>query len=208
RRMLDEAGLEDCGIVLSNDLDERTIRSIRAEGAQIMSWGVGTKLACAYDQPTLGGVYKLSATRKPDSMEWVDHIKISESVQKLTTPGVLDVRRYYAEDGKIAGDMVLDVNGTVNDDEIIVDPYDSLRQKKLHGKRFETLLKPLARQGQCVLSDEQRDTMAARERVKAGLETLDETQKRLLNPHTYPVGLEKSLFERRSNLVARMKGIV
>ena len=52
RAMLDEAGLTDCGIVLSNDLDEFTIQSIRDEGAQVTSWGVGTKLACAYDQPT------------------------------------------------------------------------------------------------------------------------------------------------------------
>lgn len=206
RRMLDEAGLTDCGIVLSNDLDEHTIRSIRQEGVEVMSWGVGTKLACAYDQPTLGGVYKLSCTRQGDDEPWIDHIKISESVQKLTTPGVLDVRRYYAEDGRIAGDMVYDVNAEVNANEVIVDPYDSLRRKKLAGKRFETLLQPLARDGKCVLGDELRSAMGARERTKAGLETLDETQKRLLNPHTYPVGLERGLFDRRSALVAKMKG--
>ena len=206
RRMLDDAGLDDCGIVLSNDLDERTIRSIREEGADVMSWGVGTKLACAYDQPTLGGVYKLSATRQPGG-EWADHIKISESIQKLTTPGVLDVRRYYFDDGHIAGDMVFDVNAEVNPEEIIVDPYDSLRRKKLAGKRFETLLQPLAREGKSVLPDEQRSAREAQKRAIAGLETLDETQKRLLNPHTYPVGLEHDLFERRSALVAAMRGI-
>ena len=206
RRMLDEAGLDDCGIVLSNDLDEYTIRSIRGEGVDIMSWGVGTKLACAYDQPTLGGVYKLSATRAEGSDTWVDHIKISESVQKLTTPGVLDVRRYYFDDGRIAGDMVYDVNAEMSKDEVIVDPYDSLRRKKLKGKRYETLLKPLARNGKCVLEGEYRNAMAARERTFANLESLDETQKRLLNPHTYPVGLERGLFDRRSALVAKMRG--
>ena len=206
RSMLDEAGLEDCGIVLSNDLDEYTIRSIRNEGVEVMSWGVGTKLACAYDQPTLGGVYKLSATRKEGEGAWTDHIKISGSAQKLTTPGVLDVRRYYLDDGRIAGDMVFDVNAPINENEVIVDPYDSLRRKKLAGKRYETLLKPLSRNGQCVLPAEARDAMAARERTLAGLGTLDETQKRLLNPHTYPVGLERGLFDRRSALVAKMKG--
>ena len=206
RRMLDEAGLEDCGIVLSNDLDEYTIRSIRQEGVNVMSWGVGTKLACAYDQPTLGGVYKLSATREEGDEVWKDSIKISGSVQKLTTPGVLDVRRYYFEDGRIAGDMVFDVNSQVNESEVIVDPYDSLRRKKLLGKRFETLLKPLAREGKCVLLPEQRSAMEAQARTKASLETLDETQKRLLNPHTYPVGLERGLYNRRSELVAKMNG--
>ncbi len=206
RKMLDDAGLEDCGIVLSNDLDEYTIRSIRQEGVEIMSWGVGTKLACAYDQPTLGGVYKLSATREGDDEPWVDHIKISESIQKLTTPGVLDVRRYYFDDGRIAGDMIYDVNASINEPQVIVDPYDSLRRKKLAGKRYETLLAPLARAGKCVLEPDFRSAMKARERTQASLLTLDETQKRLLNPHTYPVGLERGLFERRSALVAKMKG--
>ena len=207
RRMLDDAGLTDCGIVLSNDLDEYTIQSIREEGVEAMSWGVGTKLACAYDQPTLGGVYNLSCTRKEGDELWSDHIKISESVQKLTTPGVLDVRRYYSEDGHIAGDMVHDLNKPVNDDEVIVDPHNSLRRKKLAGKRHVELLEPLARRGKCMLKADYRDAMKAQKRAQSGLEMLDETQKRLLNPHTYPVGLERDLYDRRSALIAKMRGI-
>lgn len=207
RRMLDEAGLSDCGIVLSNDLDEYTIQSIRDEGARVMSWGVGTKLACAYDQPTLGGVYKLSASRGGADEPWRDRIKISETAAKLTVPGVLDVRRYYFDDGRIAGDMVFDVNSGVGACETIVDPADSLRRKNLAGRRFETLLEPLARGGRVVLPADRRDAMQARERAKAQLATLDESQKRMLNPHTYPVGLEYGLFERRRELVARMRGI-
>ena len=207
RRMLDDAGLTDCGVVLSNDLDEYLIRSIRDEGAQVASWGVGTKLASAYDQPTLGGVYKLGATRAQGSDTWKGHLKITGSATKLTTPGVLDVRRYYYDNGKIAGDMVFDVNYGVGDSETIVDPFDSLRQKDLSGKRFETLLKPLARDGKVVLPAQSRDAMHAREVAKAGLATLDETQKRIMNPHTYPVGLETGLFERRHELVKRLRGL-
>lgn len=209
RRMLDEAGLDDCGIVLSNDLDEFTIQSIRDEGAQVMSWGVGTKLACAFDQPTLGGVYKLSATREPGDKEWIDRLKISESAAKLTTPGVLDVRRYfYCDSGRLAGDMVFDVNAPGDGRrELIVDPSDDLRQKNLAGLCSETLLKPLARDGRVVLDASGRDALAARERARTGLALLDESQKRMLNPHTYPVGLEYGLFERRRELVARMRGI-
>lgn len=207
RAMLDEAGLTDCGIVLSNDLDEFTIQSIRDEGASVMSWGVGTKLACAYDQPTLGGVYKLSATREPGDEAWSDRLKISATSAKLTTPGVLDVRRYYHEDGHIAGDMVFDIHTGVDFRDAIVDPADELRRKNLAGKRSITLLHPLAREGCSVLPSELRDAMAARERTNQQLGTLDESQKRMLNPHTYPVGLEYSLFERRRELVARMLGI-
>ena len=207
RRMLDDAGLDEVGIVLSNDLDEYTITSIRDEGAPVNSWGVGTKLACAYDQPTLGGVYKLSATREPGQRSWRDRLKISASTAKLTTPGVLDVRRYYHDDGRIAGDMVFDVNRPVDAREVIVDPCDDLRRKRLSGKRFETLLKPLARGGVAVLPPESRDATAAQARAREGLEHLDESQKRLLNPHTYPVGLECGLFERRRNLVEELRGI-
>lgn len=207
RKMLDEAGLDDCGIVLSNDLDEYTISSILEEGAPVMSWGVGTKLACAYDQPTLGGVYKLSATRSKGDAEWTDCLKISESIGKLTVPGVLDVRRYYDELGHLAGDMVFDINTGVGEREVIVDPCDGLRQKKLAGKRNVTLLQPLAREGKVVLGQQYRSAVDAQKRVREGLAQLDETQKRMLNPHTYPVGLEHGLFERRRELVAKHRGI-
>ncbi|NGM17283.1 nicotinate phosphoribosyltransferase [Eggerthellaceae bacterium zg-893] len=206
RKKLDEAGLTDTGIVLSNDLDEYTISSIREEGAPVSSWGVGTKLACAYDQPTLGGVYKLAATRQAGG-EWTERLKISESVAKLTTPGVLNVRRYYFDDGRIAGDMVFDEVHGVDERQVIVDPLDDLRQKKLAGKRFDVLLRPLARAGSVVLEPEFRNARAARDRAQSGLETLDESQKRMLNPHTYPVGLEYGLSERRRNLVVKLRGI-
>ena len=208
RRMLDEAGLSDCGIVLSNDLDEYTIQSMLDEGACVTSFGVGTKLASAYDQPTLGGVYKLAAVRPNAAAPWEMRLKISESSAKLTTPGVLDVRRYYHDNGHVAGDMVFDVNFEPDPREVIVDPLDDLRQKNLAGLRFETLLAPLARGGSVVLAPQFRNAMAARERAQIGLDTLDETQLRMLNPHTYPVGLELGVNERRRALVAELRGIV
>ena len=156
----------------------------------------------------LGGVYKLAAVRVGEDAPWTARLKISESAAKLTTPGVLDVRRYYQSDGRIAGDMVFDVNETPDAREVIVDPMDDLRQKNLSGLRFETLLRPLARVGKVVLAPEERSAMAARARACVGLETLDETQLRMLNPHTYPVGLELGLNERRRALVAELRHIL
>lgn len=206
RKRLDEAGLTDTGIVLSNDLDEYLVNSILGQGAKVNSWGIGTKLAASYDQPTLGGVYKLSAVRPEGQEAWADCIKISEQSVKLTTPGVLDVRRYFHEDGRLAGDMVFDVNAGVDEREQIIDPSDRLRRKILAGKRYETLLHPLALQGKVCLGPEDRDAMTAQQRVRQGLSTLDESQKRLTNPHSYPVGLERSLFKRRESLVDELRG--
>ncbi|MCL2889109.1 MAG: nicotinate phosphoribosyltransferase [Eggerthellaceae bacterium] len=207
RARLDAAGLEDCAIVLSNDLDEYTIQSLRDQKAAASSFGVGTRLATAFDQPTLGGVYKLSALRPGAQGAWEDRLKVSEQIAKLTIPGVLNVRRYFGEDGRIAGDMVYDESSGVDPRELIIDPADSLRQKKLATNRFETLLFPLARAGKAVLGPEHRSARAAQKRTLAGLATLDESQKRMLRPHSYPVGMECSLFERRQNLVMRLRGI-
>lgn len=206
RRMLDEAGLPDVKIMLTNDLDEYTITSILDEGAPVDMWGVGTKLATAFDQPTLGGVYKLSAVRDDAEGEWQPRLKVSESVCKTSIPGVLDVRRYYTEDGKLAGDMVFDINEPVNDAEVIVDPVDALRQKRLSGRRFTTLLEPLLRDGVAV-AGAKVGAMEARQRAIEGQRELDETQLRMLNPHTYPVGYEEGLCKRRNALVAQLRDI-
>lgn len=206
RQMLDDAGLTDVKIVLSNDLDEHTIKSILDEGAPVDAWGVGTKLATAYDQPTLGGVYKLSAVRDTGKSQWTAKLKISETAAKLTTPGILDVRRYFNDCGTIAGDMIFDVNEDINPDEVIVDPVDPIRQKDLKGKRFVTLLKPLVRDGKSVLEPEFMDAMHARARCLDELRLLDESQLRMLNPHTYPVGLEEGLHRRRQQMVSELKG--
>lgn len=205
RERLDAAGLSDCGIVLSNDLDEYTIESIREQGAQVSSWGVGTKLATAYDQPSLGGVYKLSATRASARDPWTARLKVSEQSSKLTLPGVLDVRRYRFADGRLAGDMVFDVNEAVDERATIIDPADALRSKELAGLAYETLLAPLAREGASVLPDEERSALAARSRTLAGLADLDESQKRFLNPHSYPVGLEAGLWRRRADMAAALR---
>jgi len=193
--------------VLSNDLDEYTIQSLRDQGGCADSYGVGTRLVTAFDQPTLGGVYKLSAVRPEGKGTWQDRLKVSEQIGKMTVPGVLNIRRYYYQDGRIAGDMVFDENTGVDAREVIIDPTDDLRRKVLLGKPYDTLLHPLARSGKTVLPSEYRSAIAAKKRTQAGLVVLDESQKRMLNPHSYPVGLECGLFERRHNLVVKLRGI-
>src|SRR3954470_12705064 len=107
RKILDQGGFPDAKIVASNDLDEHIINSLKDQGATINVWGVGTKLVTAYDQPALGGVYKLSALRDGDG-RWQYKIKLSEQAIKVSNPGVLQVRRYRNPAGEFIADAIYD----------------------------------------------------------------------------------------------------
>ncbi len=100
RKILDEAGYFDAKIFVSNDLDENTIASLILEGAKIDVYGVGTKLITSYDQPSLGTVYKLT------KIEDTDVIKISNNIEKITTPGNKRVYRVINKDNKSEGDLI------------------------------------------------------------------------------------------------------
>lgn len=198
RSMLDKAGFFDVGIVLSNDLDEYTIMSLNEQKAQYTALGVGTHLAAAYGQPALGGVYKLSAIREPGDSAWVPRLKISEQLYKRTIPGVLDVRRYYDDEGRLAGDLIFDVNDGVPETAVIVDPLDATRRKRMEG-RFETLLEPIVEDGKVIATD--LTARSARARRAEQLALLDDSIKRFMNPHEYPCGIERTLFKKRDDIV-------
>ena len=106
RKMLDEAGFPDAKIFASNNLDEETILNLKTQGAKIDSWGVGTKLITAYDQPALGAVYKLVAI-EDENGNMIDTMKITSNPEKVTTPGLKRVYRIInKETGKSEGDYV------------------------------------------------------------------------------------------------------
>src|SRR5699024_6095773 len=113
RKMLDEAGYKNAKVIVSNDLDEMTILSLKSQGAKIDGWGIGTKLITAYDQPALGAVYKLSAIEVDG--ELVDRMKISGNIEKLTTPGKKEVYRIINnETAKSEGDYITRVGEEID----------------------------------------------------------------------------------------------
>ncbi len=204
RRILDEGGFPDARIVASNELDEHIIVSLKEQGAAIDVWGVGTKLVTAYDQPALGGVYKLSAVRRPGG-SWEPRIKVSEQTAKVTVPGVLGVRRYYDGD-RPAGDMVYDVETPPVGDAWMIDPADPTRRKRFEEERsFRELLEPVFLGGSRTLPPQPLELV--RERAACEIASLDPTQTRFLNPHTYPVGLERSVHELRIELIMRQRAV-
>ena len=106
RKLLNDAGFPNAKIVASDSLNEHRITSLKAEGAQIDIWGVGTNLVTAQDQPALGGVYKLSALREQSTDLWIPKIKLSNSPIKVSNPGRLQIYRYICSDGFWKADVL------------------------------------------------------------------------------------------------------
>jgi nicotinate phosphoribosyltransferase len=202
RKMLDAAGFLKVTIVASNDLDEYLISSLKQQGARIDTWGIGTKLVTAYDQPALGGVYKLGAL-KDETGNWQYKLKLSEQLVKVSTPGIQQVRR-FKKDGKFLADMIYNEAGKLPPTLTLTDPLDNTKQKTIDPKTAsEDLLVPVFRKGQLVynlptLTEIQKSTF---EQVNS----LDLTIRRFLNPHTYPVGLEKTLYELKTDLIRKLR---
>lgn len=204
RKILDEAGLADAQILASNDLDEHLIESLKLQGAKITTWGVGTKLATAYDQPALGGVYKVGAIRKPNSDTWTPKIKLSEQIAKISTPGTLQVRR-FSRDGSPVADAVYDLSLGIAAHPTIVDPADPTRTRATEADAtHEDLLVPVMRGGKITYTPP--PVAESRARTLAQLNAFHPTIRRLTNPHRYPVGLEPRLAELRTKLIMAARG--
>lgn len=203
RKILDEAGFPKAVIVASNDLDEHIIASLKEQGAKISVWGVGTKLITAYDQPALGGVYKLGAIRGEDG-RWSYKVKLSEQAAKVSNPGIQQVRRFRS-DTEFIGDGIYDVETGAPEPFTIVDPLDSTRRKHLPPKaEFEDLLVPIFRNGQLVYQVPALTDVRQRAQDQIGM--FHSGVKRLVNPHEYPVGLELGLHDQKMKLILHARG--
>lgn len=199
RAMLDAAGLPGASIVASNDLDEHTIENLKHQHAKIDTWGVGTRLITAHEQPALGGVYKLGAIRS-EGGPWRPVIKAGEQSAKSSIPGILGVKRFQSGPTFI-GDMIHD-ELQPSTARAIVDPTDPTRRRTLQGHITE-LLKPVLRKGAMV--GELPTIADAADRRLHELNSLHEAIKRLMNPHEYPVGLEPGLAQRRHDMILAAK---
>lgn len=131
RKMLDEAGYEDCGIVVSNSLDEHIIKDVLDQGACINSFGVGERLITAKSEPVFGGVYKLVALEGDN--EIIPKIKISENEEKITNPGFKKIIRIFDKNShKAIADLITLRDENINENEplIIFDPIHTWKRKK------------------------------------------------------------------------------
>ena len=201
RKMLDEAGFEDCGIVASNSLDEYIIRDMLIQGAEITSFGVGERLITSSSNPVFGGVYKLAAIENSKG-EMVPRIKVSGNVAKITNPCAKRVFRLFdRETNKALADVVTLEDETIDDTKEleIFDPESTWKRKTLENFRAEPLLVPLFKGGKCVYDypsvSEIRDYCAEQ------VDTLWDEVKRFENPHKYYVDLSQKLWDEKDRLL-------
>ena len=202
RKLLDAAGFQDAKIMASNELDESIISDLKRQGAKICVWGVGTNLITAKDQPALDGVYKLSAIRDPGK-EWSYKLKLSEQMRKVSNPGILQVRRFFTDKGNVA-DVIYNIETDLQPGCTLVDPFDATRQKILQKDlQSKDLLIPVFRNGTRVyqhptLQEIQKSTKENLEQFQVGI-------KRFINPHQYLVGMEKSLYDMKVQLIQNIR---
>jgi nicotinate phosphoribosyltransferase len=204
RRLLDEAGFASTKIVASNDLDESVIASLLEQGARIDTFGVGTRLVTAYDQPALGGVYKLGSARDEHGA-WRDALKLSEQPTKISNPGHLAVRR-LRRDGELVADIIYDSEAGFRD-PVLHDIEDPFRPP--YAPAFDEdadLLVTYLRGGAPVCEPDSLAT--ARERAARELEQLSPRARRFLNPQPYPVGLDPHVHRRKQQLVAEARASI
>ncbi len=200
RKMLDEAGFEDCGILASNSLDEYIIRDTLRQGAKINSFGVGERLITSKSEPVFGGVYKLVAVEKDG--EVIPKIKKSENVAKITTPGFKTLYRLYdKENNKAIADVV-----TLHDEVIdetkpynIFDPEHTWKKKTITDFYARKLLVKAFDKGKYVY--EEKPLEEIKDYCKAQIDTLWDEVLRFENPHNYYVDLSKNLWNMKQKLL-------
>ncbi|MDX1909282.1 MAG: nicotinate phosphoribosyltransferase [Bacteroidia bacterium] len=195
RALLDAAGFEETAIVASNDLDEYEIETLRQRGARINVWGVGTRLVTAYDQPALGGVYKLAAMRAP-GQPWSPAIKLSENPVKVSNPGIQQVRRYQDGTRWVADVIYSEETGAPGTDFVTFEG----EVVPLDGYTWTDMLVPIFREGQQVYELPTLETIRAR--AAAQLAGLPAGCLRLHAPDTYPSGLSRTLTAHKHALIS------
>lgn len=200
RKMLDEEGLQECKIVVSNSLDENIIRDVILEGAEIDSFGVGERLITAKSEPVFGGVYKLSGVEKDGELS--PKMKISENVEKITNPGFKKVVRFYGkETGKAMADLIMLRDEPIPDGKPfeIFDPNAVWKRKILEDYEAKELQVQIFDKGKCVYQEPTIEEI--RETCREQVNTLWGEVLRFENPQTYYVDLSKPLWNLKHELL-------
>lgn len=201
RRMMDEAGYPNAKVFASGDLDEELIWDLKAQGAAIDVWGVGTRLITSQNCPALGGVYKLAAEEIDG--RFVPKIKISENPAKITNPGQKMLYRLYDADGMAVADLITLNHENIDESQplTIFDPVDTWKKLTLSGFKARKLLVPVFENGKQVYESPTLTDMQSY--CQHELDTFWTQYKRLHNPHRYKVDLSDELWNLKHSMLQK-----
>lgn len=205
RKMLNEAGFPDAKIVASNDLDEYTILHLKAQGAKIDVWGVGTKLITAFEQPALGAVYKIVSIEN-DQGEMEDTIKISGNPEKVTTPGMKKLYRIInTTNQRSEGDYITLQNENPNEEDHLkmFHPVHTYISKFVSTFEARELLHDIFVDGQLVY--DLPDILEIQSFASKNMEVLWDEYKRTMNPEEYPVDLSQKCWDNKMAIIQKVK---
>ena len=203
RKILDDAGLKDCKIIVSNALDENLIRDLLDQGAIIDGFGVGDNLITSHNDPVLNGVFKLVATEHDGTI--IPRIKISENVEKITTPHFKKIYRIYGNDGMAVADLIC-IHDEVLDPTKpleLFDPSATWKRKIMTDYTAKELMVKVIENGELVY--ELPSLTEIREHCAKELDTLWDEVKRFANPHRYYVDLSQRLWDVKKDLISNSK---
>lgn len=207
RKKLDDAGLTDAKIVVSNDLTEEIVQTLVHDEVPINSWGIGTHLVTGGSQASLNGVYKLAAKQNADGTI-VPTMKISNSFEKTTNPGIKQVYRFYDAEGGAIADLV-----TLHHEQIVTGkkytfyhPFaeaDFFEMQSDRYSRCEPLLKTIMQEGRRVTEKPSLQQIQAY--AQKSLETFHKSYLRQINPHIYKVSLSSKLKKLKMDLLVAQR---
>ncbi|MBR4549997.1 MAG: nicotinate phosphoribosyltransferase [Oscillospiraceae bacterium] len=202
RAMLDEAGFSDAKIIISNSLDEYTITSILDQGGQVDAFGVGERMITSRSEPVFGGVYKLCAVNRDG--KWEPRIKVSDTVEKTTNPGLKDVYRIYDEKGTAVADLIC-LRGEEPDlsrPYRFVDPLRPWKVLYLENCTARKMQVQVLKDGRRCFDPEPLGEIAARLRRQLSDEIWKEEQ-RFSNPHRHYLDMSPAYYEMKMDLLAK-----
>ncbi len=201
RKLLDDAGMQDCKIIASNSLDEQLIEDLITQDAPIDIFGVGENLITSKSTPVLGGVYKVVASEKDGKL--IPKIKMSENVQKLTNPGFKKVVRFYDNETKkaIADVLMLHDEEIPENEYLLFDPTAPWKQKLIQNYTARILQVPIFEKGVCVY--DMPTTQEVKENCEKEMASLWDEVKRQHYPHKYYVDYSQKLFDLKNELIEK-----
>ena len=198
RVMLDEAGHEDCLIFATNDLDEDILLALNSQDAKIDVYGIGTKLITSYNNASLGGVYKLCALEEDGNL--VPKIKVSNSHEKTTNPGVKKIVRIF-KDGMAQADLICLEDETFDTSKplTIFHPEQTWKKTTFTDYELKELMVPIFKDGKLVYDMPTLKEICDRE--DKTIDSFFPEYRRVVNTQEYKVDLSQKLWDLKHKLL-------